>query len=73
LTHIELKFKEANHAARNYRRHPPPRPPIQLPLDQLWNLISDDQRQRTLVTLTSIVLRQLDVPRDEREVRNERS
>ena len=42
-------------------------------LDQLWNLLTDEQRQRTLVTLSGIVLRQLDAPRDEQEVRDERS
>jgi hypothetical protein len=67
----ELKLKEVNHAARNYRRRAPPRPANPPPLDQLWNLITDDQRQRTLVTLSSVLLRQLDIPRDEKEVRDE--
>jgi hypothetical protein len=43
-----------------------------LALDQLWNLLTDKQRQRTLATLSSIVLRQLDASRDEKEVRDER-
>jgi len=42
-------------------------------LDQIWNRLTDEQRQRTLVTLSGIVLRQLDAPRDDREVRNELS
>ncbi len=52
----------------------PPRPPIVAPLalDHLWNLLTDEQRQRALATLSSIVLRQLDAPRDEKEVRDER-
>jgi hypothetical protein len=44
-----------------------------LALDQLWSLLTDEQRHRTLVTLSGIVLRQLDAPRDDREVRNELS
>jgi hypothetical protein len=43
-----------------------------LVLDQLWSLLTDEQRQRTLTTLSSVVLRQFDAPRDEKEVRDER-
>jgi len=43
-----------------------------LALDHLWNLLTDEQRQRALATLSSIVLRQLDALRDEKEVRDER-
>jgi hypothetical protein len=42
-------------------------------LVQLWTLLTDEQRQRTLVTLSGIVLRHLDAHRDDQEVRNERS
>jgi hypothetical protein len=42
-------------------------------LVQLWSQLTDEQRQRTLVTLSAIVLRQLDAPCDNREVRNELS
>jgi hypothetical protein len=42
-------------------------------LDQLWDRLTDQQRQRTLVTLSSIVMRQLDAPRDDQEVRDEPS
>jgi hypothetical protein len=54
---------------------PPPRPSILRPsaIDHLWSLLTDEQRQRTLVTLSGIVLRQLDAPRDGREGRDERS
>ena len=41
--------------------------------DQLWSLLTDEQRRRTLVTLSGIVLRQIDVPRDDLEVRDELS
>jgi hypothetical protein len=41
-------------------------------LDQLWNRLTDEQRQQTLATLSSIVVRQISAPRDEREVRDER-
>ncbi|MGH9343816.1 MAG: hypothetical protein ACRD19_08660 [Terriglobia bacterium] len=51
----------------------PPRPPIErLALDDLWNLLSDEQRHRTLATLSGILVRQLDVPREEKEVPDER-
>jgi hypothetical protein len=42
-------------------------------LAQLWDLLTDERRQLTLVVLSSIVVRQVDAPRDEEEVRNERS
>ena len=42
-------------------------------LDRLWSLLTDEQRQRTLVTLSGIVVRQLDAPRDDKEVRDGRS
>jgi hypothetical protein len=39
----------------------------------LWQRLTDEQRQRTLMMLSSIVVRQLGDPRGEREVRHERS
>jgi hypothetical protein len=42
-----------------------------LALDQLWSLLTAEQRQRTLTTLSGIVLRQLDAPHDDTEVRDE--
>jgi hypothetical protein len=42
-------------------------------LDQLWDRLTDQQRLRTLVTLSSIVMRQLDAPRDDPEVRDDLS
>jgi len=39
----------------------------------LWSRLTEDQRQQTLATLSGIVVRQLVVPLDEGEVRNERS
>ena len=42
-------------------------------LDQLWSRLTEDQRQQTLATLSGIVVRQLVVPFDEREVHHERS
>ena len=42
-------------------------------IDHLWDRLTDEQRQRTLVILSSIVIRQLDAPRDEQEVRDEPS
>jgi hypothetical protein len=44
-----------------------------LGINQLWSLLTGEQRQRALVTLGGIVLRQLDAPREEQEVRDERS
>jgi hypothetical protein len=43
------------------------------PLDQLWNRLTDQQRQRTLVALSSIVVRQLDAAPNDQEVRDELS
>jgi hypothetical protein len=40
-------------------------------LDHLWDRLTNEQRQRALATLSSIVIRQLDAPRDEQEVRDE--
>jgi len=53
----------------------PPRPRVVglLERSQLWTLLSDEQRHRTLATLSGIVVRQLEAPRDDQEVRNERS
>ena len=53
----------------------PPRTSVIRPsrLDQLWSLLTDEQRQRTLVTLSGIVVRQLDAPRDDGEVRDAHS
>jgi len=42
-------------------------------LDQLWSLLTDEQRQRTLATLSGILVRQLDAPRDDGEVRDAHS
>ena len=65
MTHVK---KRNSHCA-------PPRPRVVGPLErsQLWSLLSDEQRHRTLATLSGIVVRQLDVPRDDQEVRNEGS
>jgi hypothetical protein len=35
--------------------------------------LTEEQRQRTLTTLSGIVLRQIDAPHDEQEVRDEGS
>jgi len=51
----------------------PPAPASRSALDQLWSLLTDEQRQRTLVTLSGIVVRQLDAPRSDLEVRDEHS
>jgi hypothetical protein len=51
----------------------PPRPSVvgSLEIDRLWSLLTDEQRQRTLVTLSRIVVQQLDAPPDGQEVRDE--
>jgi hypothetical protein len=56
---------------RPHRSPPRPLAVDAVALDQLWRLLTDEQRQRTLITLSGIVLRQLDAPRDEREARDE--
>jgi hypothetical protein len=67
--------REVNHVTSCHSHCSPPRVPIVGPsrLDQLWSLLTDEQRQRTLVALSGIVVRQLDAPRDDGEVRDERS
>lgn len=67
--------REDNHVT-SYRSHcsPPRASAIGLSrLDQLWSRLTDEQRQRTLVTLSGIVVRQLDAPRDDGEVRDAHS
>ncbi len=51
----------------------PPRTSVVRPsvLDQLWSRLTDEQRQRTLLTLSDIVTRQLGAPRTAQEVRDE--
>jgi hypothetical protein len=63
------------HVTRHHSHRAPPRPPVigRVELVQLWSQLTDEQRQRTLVTLSGIVLQQLDVPREDREVRDELS
>jgi hypothetical protein len=66
---------EVNHVTSCHSHCSPPRATIIGPsrLDQLWSLLTDEQRQRTLVTLSGIVVRQLDAPRDDGEVRDAHS
>jgi hypothetical protein len=42
-----------------------------LEIDHLWSRLTDEQRQRTLVILSGIVVRQIDAPRNDPEVRDE--
>jgi hypothetical protein len=69
------RCREVPHVKKCHRPRPPPRRAVVTPLviDQLWSLLTDDQRQRTLLILSGIVLRQLDAPRDDLEVRDEDS
>jgi len=39
----------------------------------LWNLLTEPQRQRTLLILSGIVVRHVDAPPDGQEVTDERS
>ena len=67
--------KEETHATsrHNHHRPPPRRISVEPPApDRLWDLLTDEQRQRTLVTLSGIVARQLAGRLDESEVRDER-
>jgi len=68
-------FKEVLHVTSHRTHRSPPPLSVVKPaaLDQLWSLLTDEQRQRTLITLCGIVLRQLDAPRDDQEVRDDRS
>jgi hypothetical protein len=68
-------FKEVLHVTSHRTHRSPPHLSVVKPaaLDQLWSLLTDEQRQRTLITLCGIVLRQLDAPHDDPEVRDDRS
>jgi hypothetical protein len=63
------------HVKRNRSPRSPPRPSVVRPLaiKELWSLLTDEQRQRAILVLSNIVLRQLDAPRDDLEVRDEDS
>ena len=67
--------REVNHVTSYRGQCSPPRASVIGPsrLDQLWSRLTDEQRQRTLVTLSGIVVRQLDAPRDGGEVRDAHS
>ena len=69
------RCREVPHVKRCHSPCSPPRTSVirRLAIDQLWSLLTDDQRQRTLLILSGIVLRQLDAPRDDEEVRDDRS
>lgn len=69
------RSKEVTHVKGNRSHRSPPRQVLRetVGLDQLWNLLTDPQRQRTLVVLSGIVVRQVDAPLDESEVPDERS
>jgi hypothetical protein len=75
LKPITDRFREVHHVTRIFRRRSPPRPSMGLTmaLNPLWSQLTDEQRQRTLTTLSGIVLRQLDALRSDEEVRDERS
>jgi hypothetical protein len=68
-------FEEVLHVTSHRTHRSPPRLPVVKPaaLDQLWSLLTDEQRQRTLIALCGIVLRQFDAPHDDQEVRDDRS
>jgi hypothetical protein len=63
------------HVTKRRSRCSPPRTATVQPsaLDHLWARLTDEQRQRTLATLSGVVIRQLDAPRDGPEVRDEPS
>jgi hypothetical protein len=73
LKPITDRFKEVRHVTRIFNRRSPPRPSIVRPttLNQFWSQLTDEQRQRTVATLSGIVLRQLDALRSDEEVRDE--
>jgi hypothetical protein len=68
-------FKEVLHVTSHRAHRSPPHLSVvkAAALDQLWSLLTDQQRQRTLITLCGIVLRQFDAPHDDQEVRDDHS
>jgi hypothetical protein len=69
------RYKEVTNVKKCGNHRSPPRRRLVRPLErnQLWSQLTDEQRHRTLATLSGIVVRQLDAARNEQEVRNERS
>lgn len=65
--------KENNHARIAKRGLPTasPNPPPALYLNQLWQALTDEDRRRTLTTLSQIVVKQLQPPPDAKEVEHE--
>ena len=72
---ITDRFREVRHVIRIFSRRSPPRPSIgpTMAFSHFWSQLTDEQRQRTLATLSGIVLRHLDALRSDEEVRDERS
>ena len=66
---------EVTHVTTRRNHRSPPRPPVarHSELNRIWSLLTDEQRRRTLATLSGIVVRQLDAPPAELEVRDELS
>lgn len=69
------QFPEETHATQTHHHRSPPRPTEaerDRP-DPIWQSLTDELRQKIFLTLTRILLKQLDAPPDEKEVRNEQS
>lgn len=66
-------FKENIHARIAKKGLPtaPSKPPAALYLNQLWKALADEDRRRTLTTLSQIVAKQLQPPPDAKEVEHE--
>jgi hypothetical protein len=65
--------KENSHAriAKGARTATPSNSPAALYLNQLWTALPDEDRRRTLVTLSQIVAKRLQPPPIAKEVENE--
>ena len=58
-------------AAKRGLPTPQPPTPVALPLNRLWEMLTDEDRRRTLATLSRIVARQLPPPLDDKGVTHE--
>jgi hypothetical protein len=72
--HSSTAVKEENSHARIAKGGPtttPSNPPAALYLNQLWTALTDEDRRRTLTTLSQLVAKQLQPPPGAKEVEHE--
>lgn len=68
-----MRVKEDHHAPQPRRPLLPPDPSVtqRLSLQQLWAVLPDEQRRRTIQVLSQVVANQLQAPPNDKEVPHE--